>query len=114
MTRPMEPGAEPGDSEYSFAGLVPHPDLDFQTGQPNMPKGQGTYDNWHQSLADKRTDTTDSGSTPDFFVLGNPDRFGPAPALVRESANKAPSGIDVTRPGGKPGAPFPTGVKREP
>lgn len=116
MTVPQEPNQPlTGHSEYSHEGMFPHPDLDFQTGQPTLPIGQGSRDNYFQSMMARRTDTTDPTSVPDPYVLGNPDRYGGQPPLVKEKpgvVNGHPK-VDPSRPLGVPGAPFKTGVTRE-
>lgn len=49
--------------------------------------GLGTSDeNWRDKVAGMRSNTTDDSETIDemYTAAGNPDRYGPAPALVRE------------------------------
>lgn len=107
MTRPMEPGGTPGASEYSWgAGLV-NPTI--ETGQPNygedlpFPEAEDLRDNWSRAVADRRTDSTDADSNRDFSSLGNPDRYGGQPALVKETPRKQPA---------TPWPPVKTGVTR--
>ena len=109
MTRPMEPGGTPGPSEYSWgAGLV-NPSI--VTGQPNygedlpFPEADDVHDNWAKAVADRRTDSTDVDSNRDFTTLGNPDRYGGQPALIKESPKKEPP---------TPIPPVKTGVTRAP
>ena len=109
MTRPMEPGGTPGPSEYSWgAGLV-NPSI--INGQPNygedlpFPEAEDIHDNWAAAVADRRTDSTDPDSNRDFTTMGNPDRYGANPPLVKESPKKQPPTASPT---------IPTGVTRKP
>lgn len=115
MSRPLTPGQEPKESEFSPGpGMVPHPNRNVG-GLGGIPEVHPTRrDLTHQLWAERRTDSTDPTSNADFFVEGNPDRFGGQPALVRETFDLPVSTIDVKSPGGIPGADWPTGVRRAP
>lgn len=45
-------------------------------------------DNYARAVADRRTDPTDATSGRDFHTLGNPDRFGGQPPLIRSTGPK--------------------------
>lgn len=96
MTQPMDPNNLPdGESEFGWgAGLFP-PGIANNEGQtfgqddfganmkpPVKPIGAHN-DNYARAVADRRTDSTDPNSNRDFEELGNPDRFGGAPPLVK-------------------------------
>ena len=97
MTQPLDPHDEselPG-GEFSYGpGLFP-PGIANNEGQSleqddfgdNMhppTKGVGSIeDNYARAVADRRTDTTDPESNRDFETLGNADRYGGNPPLVR-------------------------------
>lgn len=99
MTQPLDPNnfndADMGPSEYSWGpGMFP-PGIANGEGQtlgqddfgdnlrPQMPKPGDITDNYARAVADRRTDPTDAESTRDFEALGNPDRFGGGPKLVK-------------------------------
>lgn len=96
IKRPLDPNAEfDGPSEYCHgAGLFP-PGIADNEGQsrhqddfgdnmiPQTPKIGARDDNYARMVADRRTDPTDPDSNRDFETLGNPDRYGAAPPLVR-------------------------------
>lgn len=96
MTQPMDPNNHADDSsEYSWgAGLFP-PGIANNEGQTQFQDDFGANmkppvkpigahnDNYARAVADRRTDPTDSGSNRDFEELGNPDRFGGQPPLVK-------------------------------
>lgn len=86
-----------GNSEYSWGkGMFP-PGIANNEGQsqqqddfglnmypPNSRENAGAHnDNYARMVADRRTDSTDPSSGRDFESLGNPDRFGANPALVK-------------------------------
>ena len=96
MTQPMDPNNHSDDeSEYGWgAGLFP-PGVANNEGQtfaqddfgvnmkpPVKPIGAHN-DNYARAVADRRTDPTDPDSNRDFEELGNPDRFGGNPPLVK-------------------------------
>ena len=97
MKQPLDPNAmnNPGESEYSWGpGLFP-PGIANNEGQskaqddfginmvpPTKPIGSSN-DNYARAVADRRTDVTDPESGRDFEALGNTDRYGAAPPLVR-------------------------------
>lgn len=59
---------------------------DFGANLPRTTAGEpGTRnrDNYARMVADKRTDSTDPESSRDFESLGNTDRYGAQPPLVR-------------------------------
>lgn len=100
MTRPLR-NTKVGRSEFSHGeGMLPHPDSDYQTFR-NLPwetTGDKHFEEVGRLIADRRTDYTDAtsggafnGENDLFYVQGNPDAFGPAPALVKEAAQR-PSG----------------------
>ena len=79
--------------------LAPHPDSDYQTFR-NLPWEtlEDKSMEYMRLTADRRTDYTDAasggafnGENDLFFEKGNPDAFGPAPALVQEPVQR-PSG----------------------
>lgn len=96
MSRPLDPNAEfDGESEYCWgAGMFP-PGIADGEGQsrqqddfgdnliPQTAKIGDASDNYARMVADRRTDPTDPDSGRDFESLGNPDRYGGAPPLVR-------------------------------
>ena len=84
-----------GESEYTWGyGLFP-PGIADNEGQlehqddfgdnldPQTNKIGDVSDNYARAVADRRTDPTDPDSNRDFTSLGNPDRFGAQPPLVR-------------------------------
>jgi len=87
-----------GNSEHSWGpGMFP-PGIANNEGQSrhqgdfglNMypPRGRDIagdqLDNYARAVADRRTDSLDPTSERDFETLGNPDRYGGQPALVRD------------------------------
>jgi hypothetical protein len=88
----------PGRSEFSPGrGYVPDPRSDFQQGRQNLPFAEGPdkKDMVRDEIARKRTDPTNSQEVifPDmYYAEGNPDQFGPGPALVQEPVNR-PVGV---------------------
>lgn len=55
---------------------------------PRTPNIGGSEDAYAQAVADRRTDTTDAESNRDFESLGNPDRYGAQPPLVRAKTQR--------------------------
>jgi len=98
MTQPLDPNrAFDGGSEYSWGrGLFP-PGIANGEGQQQQQADFGEHmvpvtnpigahnDQYARMVADRRTDAMDEESTRDFESLGNPDRYGAAPPLVRET-----------------------------
>lgn len=97
MTVPMDPNdlADDGPTEYSWgAGNFP-PGIANGEGQSRQQDDFGknmavqtapigdSQDNYARAVADRRTDPTDPESTRDFEALGNPDRYGGQPPLIR-------------------------------
>jgi hypothetical protein len=97
MTIPMDPNDlnDEGPTEYSWGpGLFP-PGIANNEGQtkPQDDFGENLIaktvrigdvkDNYARAVADRRTDPTDPESNRDFETLGNPDRFGGNPPLIR-------------------------------
>lgn len=84
----------PGRSEFSHGrGYVPDPRSDFQTGRSTLPWAQGEdkKDQKRDEIAHLRLDGTNNAENviPDmYYVEGNPDAFGPGPALVQEDVNR--------------------------
>lgn len=88
MTAPMDPNnMEDGPTEFSWgAGIFP-PGISDTKGNSFGPEGIGDIDdNYANAVADRRTDSTDPDSGRDFYTLGNPDRFGPNPPLIKEDS----------------------------
>jgi hypothetical protein len=93
--------------------MMPDPESDYQTFR-KLPWEtlEDKSMEYMRLTADRRTDYTDAnsggafnGENDLFYVKGNPDAFGPAPALVQEP---------VQRPSGNPPQhPIRTGVIRE-
>jgi len=87
MTIPLDPRAEVGPTEYSHgAGLRPHPDSNYQKGKLPFPEINDRDDDFWQSVADRRSDSTDESGAAGrdlLFEKGNPDRYGGQPAIVR-------------------------------
>lgn len=80
-----------GPTEFSWgAGLhPPTANIDFGENYPNQGlKANGPTDDelWARKVAERRTDTTDPESVADLHELGNMDRYGKNPPLVRECA----------------------------
>ena len=96
---PMDPD-ELGDgpTEFGWGGGMFPPGIAAGEGQSNgqddfadpypdiLPKAGDESDNYARAVADRRTDPTDPDSGRDFESLGNPDRFGGQPPLVRAPA----------------------------
>lgn len=88
---PMDPSDYGGDgpTEFSWgAGLVP-PNQNVDFGENYATQGlrsdPPTHDDiWAQAVAERRTDSTDPESMADLRELGNMDRYGKNPPLVRE------------------------------
>lgn len=100
MTAPLR-NTGVGRSEFSHgAGMYPHPESDYQSFRalPFPRLEDKMVGEVGRLVADRYTDSTDAtsggafnGETENFFLKGNPDSFGPAPELVKESAQR-PSG----------------------
>lgn len=98
MTQPMDPHSDgyAGNSEMCWgAGMFPpgiadnegqskHQDDFGENLDPKVNSFGAHNDNYARAVADRRTDTTDPESERDFETLGNIDRYGAAPPLVRE------------------------------
>lgn len=92
---PNDPGIYDGESEYGYGEGLFAPGVAENEGQrdpqddfgdnlfPMTPKVGSFDDNYARMVADKRTDPTDPNSGRDFNALGNPDRYGGQPPLVR-------------------------------
>lgn len=102
MTQPLDPNNmdELPGGEFSYGpGMFP-PGIANNEGQSRSQDDFGSNvpgakligdkrDNYARAVADRRTDTTDPESGRDFETLGNADRYGGAPPLVR--ANPQPN-----------------------
>ena len=101
------------ESEYGYGlGLFP-PGVANNIGQKqeqgdfgeNYPtqglsaNGLGSDDIYAIAVADRRTDPVDPTSTRDFSELGNPDRYGAQPPLVREPPKSTKSQRRDREPG---------------
>ena len=98
MSAPLDPDQPfDGPSEFSWGrGLFP-PGIASNEAQANSQADFGEHmipvtnpigahnDQYARMVADRRTDATDVDSARDFESLGNPDRYGAAPPLVRET-----------------------------
>lgn len=111
MSAPLIPG-QPSKSEFgSGPGHFPHPESDYQSQRTelNAPVAFDTLnDDLRKFTADKRTDPTDvnsGGYDENIFLQGNPDTFGPGPALVKQPVYRAS--------GQSPQPVFRTGVTRQ-
>ena len=102
MTQPLDPNdMEDGPSEFSWGpGLFPpgiadgegqaHRQDDFGDNlRPTTNRIGAVGDNYARAVAHRRTDSTDPESGRDFTTFGNPDRYGPNPALIK--ANTEPN-----------------------
>lgn len=98
MTVPMDPNEikELGNSEYSHGPGIFPPGVanneaqkkyqdDFGANMKPAVNADGTtlLDNYARAVADRRTDATDPASGRDFTTLGNEDRYGKNPPLIR-------------------------------
>jgi len=106
MTAPRDPDLEYDTvSEYDYGpGQVGPRNVDYGDNLP-FPKIGSIDDTFEDEIAVRRTDSTDPTSTANFNDLGNPDRYGPGPAL-QQTANPA-------RQPATPGPEIRTKVKRE-
>lgn len=101
VKRILDLNATPGESEFSWGkGMMGDPEKGYVPEQVD------------QLRAELRTDTTDPSSQVDYYVAGNPDRFGPAKKLVRDTAPHTESKFDPMAPGGVKGDVFEPKVKR--
>jgi hypothetical protein len=88
----LQPGTQKG-SEYSFgSGRFKDPRSDFQSQRSDLPFPQGEDENdlLMEYRAQQRLDATNPQENvlPNMlYVEGNPDAFGPGPALVTEPPN---------------------------
>ena len=96
MKQPLDPNNlnDPDGGEFSWGpGMFP-PGVANNEGQSKAQDNFGTHmfppqdaddsrDNYARTVADRRTDVTDPESGRDFETLGNTDRYGAAPPLVR-------------------------------
>lgn len=86
---PRDPNLTNAESEFGWGpGMFPPgvadtagPDFGERHGIRSTPTTN--QDNYARTVADRRTDPTDPTSERDFKALGNPDRFGAQPPLVR-------------------------------
>lgn len=78
-------------------GAYPHPDSDYQS-QRSLVFNQveDKHDLNRSYRQQKRLDATNPQENVDdmLYVAGNPDAFGPGPALVKES-KRVPTGVYV-------------------
>lgn len=85
----LVPNQIPGESEYSHGpGMFPNPKVDYDPngGRSGLPKADPTLqDQLLEMAAYKRTNAARAGETLEEMqtAYGNPDRYGPAPALVQ-------------------------------
>jgi hypothetical protein len=107
MTQPMDPNDEnlSDESEYGWGlGIFPpgvanndaqrreQGDFGANYGPQGLAaNGLGSDDIYAQAVADRRTDPCDPDSQRDFGALGNPDRYGANPPLVREEPQSTQS-----------------------
>ena len=90
MTLPIDPSAELGPSEFSHGpGLFPNQQSNFQAGKTPFPEIEPGYDNYRKLVMERRVDSTvaDESEEDLMVALGNPDRFGGQPPLVRTLPN---------------------------
>jgi hypothetical protein len=97
MSQPLDPNEMYDDAtEFDYGpgmfapGIANNQGQDFPQDdfgvhmQPPMPRGGNTpEDIYAKAVADRRTDPTNPESSRDFETFGNPDRYGPQPALVQ-------------------------------
>jgi hypothetical protein len=105
---PLDPtAAYDGPSEYCWGkGLFP-PGIADNEGQTRQQQDFGEElpfnpigdrrDQYARLVADKRTDSIDPESDRDFESLGNPDRFGGQPPLIREQPQPNTPAADSPR-----------------
>ena len=89
------PNATPGESEYSHGpGMFPNPKVDYDKGKSGFPnEGVETLqDQLLQMTASKRTNAARAGESVEdmYSAYGNPDRYGPNPALVQTPPTTLP------------------------
>lgn len=106
----LKPNLRPGRSQMSYgAGLAKNPNSDFQSNRDlPFPQGDDEEDLTTEYRASLRVDSTvpDDVIIPDMlYVEGNPDAFGPGPALVQETP--------VRPRGAHPQPRYRTGVTRQ-
>lgn len=94
MTLPLSEGT-PGRSEFGHGkGMMKHPDSDYQS-QRQLPftVQSDKHDATNIRRAEFRSDPTNGAEQiiPDmYYAAGNPDLYGPQPAMVQEKAQVAP------------------------
>ena len=91
------------DTEYGFGrGRFPDPKIDFTDGgvKSRIPIAEPDRTQQIRDLAAiRRMDVNDPDAQPDVHVMGNTDRYGAQPPLVRErKAPVAPPRPRYTRP----------------
>lgn len=105
---PKEAARADGPSEFDYGPGMFRPGIadtngpDFGAQYPNVvvPQPPRTHeDNYARAVADRRTDTTDPDSGRDFTTLGNPDRYGGQPVLIKATP---PDTTPAPRPEGRP------------
>jgi hypothetical protein len=107
----LKRNSRPGRSEFGYgSGLAKNPESDFQSSRAlPFPQGEDKRELVTEYRASLRVDSTvpDDVIIPDMlYVEGNPDSFGPGPALVQEKPNR-PAKL-------KPQPTVRTGVIRQP
>ncbi|AAN02055.1 gp1 [Mycobacterium phage Barnyard] len=94
MTSPLKPG-RPGRSQMSHGkGMMAHPDSNYHRADLPFAEASDKHDATNRRRAEFRSDPTNGAEsiTPDmYFAEGNPDLFGPQPAMVQESAQTPPA-----------------------
>lgn len=96
MTAPMDPNElEDGPTEFSYGPGMFAPGTASNEGQsreqgnfgqyayPPIDSMEGDDANFARAVADRRTDPCDPNSGRSFETLGNPDRYGAQPPLIR-------------------------------
>lgn len=95
MTQPLKSGT-PGRSQMSHGkGMMAHPQSDYQS-QRKLVFGVASdkHDATNLRRAQFRLDATNGSEVvePDmYFAKGNPDLFGPQPAMVQEPQQNPPA-----------------------
>ena len=111
---PMDPKSNElcdGESEFGWGkgmfppGIADTSGPDFGEDYPDTIAPQPNTrarDNYARAVADRRTDPTDSQSNRDFTTYGNPDRYGPNPALIQAEPPKKKRTKDLGKVGYPP------------